>query len=67
VLIAIRAWHIRSDGTYGAPRLLGDLREAGLHLGQKRIAPDAGARAGGGQSAPRCAHHVPRSRRDPGR
>jgi putative transposase len=38
VLTAIRAWHARSDATYGAPRLRDDLRDAGLRVGQKRIA-----------------------------
>ncbi len=38
VLTQIRTYHQRSDGTYGAARLLGDLREAGLCVGQKRIA-----------------------------
>lgn len=30
--------HTRSDGTYGAPRILEDLREAGERVGQKRVA-----------------------------
>lgn len=34
----IRAFHERSKGTYGAPRILHDLREAGEWVGQKRIA-----------------------------
>lgn len=38
IVTALRHWHTRSDGTYGAPRLLGDLRDAGLRVGQKRIA-----------------------------
>jgi putative transposase len=38
VLTAIRVWHARSDATYGAPRLRDDLRDAGLRVGQKRIA-----------------------------
>ena len=38
VLAAIRVWHARSDATYGAPRLRDDLRDAGLRVGQKRIA-----------------------------
>ena len=38
LLVAIRASHARSDGTYGAPRVLEDLREAGYHVGRKRIA-----------------------------
>jgi putative transposase len=38
LLIAIRASHARSGGTYGAPRVLEDLREAGYHVGRKRIA-----------------------------
>jgi putative transposase len=36
--VAIRVAHARSDGTYGAPRLLADLREAGHRVGQKRVA-----------------------------
>jgi hypothetical protein len=39
VLDKLRAFHQRSDGTYGAPRLWKDLRElAGLKVGQKRVA-----------------------------
>lgn len=34
----ITASHARSDGTYGAPRILHDLREAGERVGQTRIA-----------------------------
>lgn len=34
----IRSFHARSRGTYGAPRILHDLREAGLFVGQKRVA-----------------------------
>ena len=33
-----RAFHARSDGTYGAPRLVGDLRDIAIHVGQKRVA-----------------------------
>ena len=35
---AVRESHARSDGTYGAPRILADLKEAGERVGQKRIA-----------------------------
>jgi putative transposase len=35
---AIQASHAASDGTYGAPRILRDLRDAGHHVGQKRVA-----------------------------
>lgn len=38
VLEQVRHFHARSDGTYGAPRLVGDLRDVGLRVGQKRIA-----------------------------
>jgi putative transposase len=38
VRVAIRASHARSDATYGAPRILEDLREAGYRVGQKRVA-----------------------------
>ncbi len=38
ILGHLRGFHKRSDATYGAPRLLGDLREIGLHVGQKRVA-----------------------------
>jgi putative transposase len=38
LLTQIRAFHARSGGTYGAPRLLGDLRDAGERVGKKRIA-----------------------------
>ena len=34
----IAASHARSDGTYGAPRVLEDLREAGERVGRKRVA-----------------------------
>jgi putative transposase len=35
---AIQASHAASDGTYGAPRILRDLRDAGHAVGQKRVA-----------------------------
>ena len=38
ILEHLRTFHERSDATYGAPRLLGDLREIGVHVGQKRVA-----------------------------
>ena len=38
IRVAIRAAHARSDATYGAPRLLEDLRDAGYRVGQKRVA-----------------------------
>ncbi len=39
VLLAhLRKFHAISDGTYGAPRLLGDLRDLGLRVGKKRVA-----------------------------
>jgi putative transposase len=38
LLTQIGAFHARSAGTYGAPRLLGDRREAGERVGKKRIA-----------------------------
>ena len=34
----ITSFHARSDGTYGAPRILRDLREVGERVGQKRVA-----------------------------
>lgn len=34
----ITGFHARSDGTYGAPRILRDLREVGERVGQKRVA-----------------------------
>jgi putative transposase len=34
----LRAFHARSEETYGAPRLLHDLRDIGERVGQKRIA-----------------------------
>jgi len=34
----IRAFHARSRGTYGAPRIHQDLFEEGAHVGRKRIA-----------------------------
>jgi putative transposase len=38
LMLTIRISHRASHGTYGAPRVLRDLREAGLHVGQKRVA-----------------------------
>ena len=38
IRVAIRASHARSDATYGAPRILEDLREVGYRVGQKRVA-----------------------------
>jgi len=38
ILHHLRVFHARSDGTYGAPRLIGDLREVDIHVGQKRVA-----------------------------
>ena len=34
----IRAFHRQSRGTYGAPRIHGDLRAAGVRVGRKRVA-----------------------------
>jgi len=43
----IRAFHARSKGTYGAPRVLEDLREQGIRLGKKRVhARQVSARGG---------------------
>ena len=36
--VAERASHERSDGSYGAPRILEDLRETGYRVSQKRVA-----------------------------
>ena len=36
--VAIRAAHARSDATYGAPRVLEDLRAVGYRVGRKRVA-----------------------------
>lgn len=38
LVVAIRAAHECSDGSYRAPRILDDLREAGHRVGQKRVA-----------------------------
>jgi putative transposase len=38
ILTHLRAFHARSDGTYGAPRLIDDLRDIAIHVGQKRVA-----------------------------
>ena len=38
LLDQLRDFHTRSDGTYGAPRLLADLRAVNVRVGQKRIA-----------------------------
>jgi transposase InsO family protein len=35
---AITAYHRASRGTYGAPRILADLRDAGEHVSRKRVA-----------------------------
>jgi putative transposase len=34
----IRVFHARSKATYGAPRIQGDLRDEGIHIGKKRVA-----------------------------
>jgi len=38
LLLNIRVSHRASDGTYGAPRVLRDLRDEGIRVGQKRVA-----------------------------
>lgn len=38
LLLTIRIAHRASDETYGAPRILEDLRDHGHHVGQKRVA-----------------------------
>jgi putative transposase len=38
LLAQIRTFHRQSRGTYGAPRILRDLREAGVRVGRKRVA-----------------------------
>jgi transposase InsO family protein len=38
LLLNVRMAYRASDGTYGAPRILRDLRDAGLAVGQKRVA-----------------------------
>lgn len=38
LLLNIRVSHQASDGTYGAPRVLRDLRDEGFRVGQKRVA-----------------------------
>jgi transposase InsO family protein len=38
LLLNIRLFHEASDGTYGAPRVLHDLRDEGVRVGQKRVA-----------------------------
>lgn len=38
LLAEIRVSHARSDETYGAPRILGDLQDLGHWVGQKRVA-----------------------------
>ncbi len=37
LLTQIKGFHARSHATYGAPRIWEDLREAGEHLGRKRV------------------------------
>jgi len=34
----IRQIHLRSRGTYGAPRIHAELRDEGVHVGRKRVA-----------------------------
>ena len=36
--VAVAAAHRRSRGTYGSPRILRDLQEAGIAIGRKRVA-----------------------------
>jgi len=38
LLVQIRAFHRQSRGTYGAPRILRDLRDADTRVGRKRVA-----------------------------
>ena len=38
LMLNVRISHERSDGAYGAPRVQRDLREAGVRVGQKRVA-----------------------------
>lgn len=38
LLAEISVSHATSDGTYGAPRILGDLKDLGERVGQKRVA-----------------------------
>lgn len=38
LLLNVRIAHAASDGTYGAPRIHRDLRDAGHHVGKKRVA-----------------------------
>lgn len=52
----IRTFHGRSKGTYGAPRILRDLRETGEWVGQKRVARLM--RAAGLQGVSRRKHTV---------
>lgn len=35
--VQIRAYHRRSGGTYGSPRIVDDLREDGFHVGRHRV------------------------------
>ncbi len=34
----IKAFHTRSDGTYGAPRIFKDLMDVGIRVSKKRVA-----------------------------
>ena len=56
----IRRAHARGRGTYGAPRVHAELREAGVHVGRKRIARLMRADGlAGDQPAPVRAHDGP--------
>jgi len=64
----IRAFHRASNGTYGAPRILRDLRAKGVPVGRKRVArlmKQAGLQGVSRRKAPRTTVRAPQARPAP--
>jgi len=64
LFVEIERIHVDSRRTYGAPRLHGQLRRRGVHLGAKRVARlmRANGRPRRGEPAPQVASRPPRHR-----